>query len=40
MTERIGSFWLNRLLGIPSTTPLNPQAMSASLQIAKTRLPN
>ncbi|NTU52336.1 MAG: hypothetical protein HGA97_01260 [Chlorobiaceae bacterium] len=34
MTERIGSFWLNRLLGIPSTTPLTPQAMSASLQIA------
>lgn len=34
MTERIGSFWLNRLLGIPLTAPLTPAAMSASLQVA------
>jgi hypothetical protein len=34
MTERIGSFWLNRLLGIPAATPLTPPAMSAALRVA------
>jgi len=34
MTERISAFWLNRLLGIPITTPLDPVAMSAQLRVA------
>jgi hypothetical protein len=34
MTERISAFWLNRLLGIPATTPLDPPAMSAQLRVA------
>jgi hypothetical protein len=34
MTERIGSYWLNSLLGIPETTPLTPAAMSAALRVA------
>jgi len=34
MTERISSFWLNRLLGIPTATPLNPASMSAQLRVA------
>jgi hypothetical protein len=34
MTERISAFWLNRLLGIPMTTPLDPAAMSAQLRVA------
>ncbi|HHE31791.1 MAG TPA: hypothetical protein ENL07_03970, partial [Chlorobaculum parvum] len=34
MTERISSFWLNRLLGIPTATPLDPASMSARLRVA------
>ncbi len=34
MTERISAYWLNRLLGIPASTPLDPLAMSAQLRVA------
>ena len=34
MIERISAFWLNRLLGIPATTPLTPRAMAATLRVA------
>ncbi|NTW55226.1 MAG: hypothetical protein HGB15_10855 [Chlorobaculum sp.] len=34
MTERISACWLNRLLGIPASTPLDPLAMSAQLRVA------
>lgn len=34
MTERISAYWLNRLLGIPASTPLDPPAMSAQLRVA------
>jgi hypothetical protein len=34
MIERISAFWLNRLLGIPATTPLTPRDMAATLRVA------
>ncbi|MBN1928081.1 MAG: hypothetical protein JW764_00845 [Chlorobiaceae bacterium] len=34
MTERISAFWLNRLLGIPTATPLDPASMSTRLRVA------
>ncbi|NTU58566.1 MAG: hypothetical protein HGB00_06555 [Chlorobiaceae bacterium] len=34
MTERISSFWLHRILGIPASTPLSPTEMAAALQVA------
>ncbi|NTW52221.1 MAG: hypothetical protein HGB22_06510 [Chlorobiaceae bacterium] len=34
MIERISAFWLNRILGIPASTPLSPAAMGSALRVA------
>lgn len=34
MTRHLSPFWLNRLLGIPASTPLTPCAMASTLRVA------
>jgi len=34
MTRHISPFWLNRLLGIPASTPLTPRSMASTLRVA------
>lgn len=34
MTRHLSPFWLNRLLGIPSSTPLTPRTMASTLRVA------